>query len=180
MRLCGISSRFQLLSPCIRQVTHALLTRPPLSHLKWINPQQAGSIFGRGASFDLHVLSTPPAFILSQDQTLVKSVCSVRMTLAIHPLLLFWKSLASITRINNVRSENIYLNFQGWLLFNYQCSFCLSLSRQPYYYIIVIWLCQQLFLLFLKVFCWPLSFSCDSLHIISYVLMFVNNFFKSF
>ena len=60
----------------------------------------------QGASFDLHVLSTPPAFILSQDQTLVKSVCSVRMTLAIHPLLLFWKSLASITRINNVRSEN--------------------------------------------------------------------------
>ena len=32
MRLCGISSRFQLLSPCVRQVTHALLTRPPLSH----------------------------------------------------------------------------------------------------------------------------------------------------
>ena len=32
MRLCGISSRFQLLSPSARQVTHALLTRPPLSH----------------------------------------------------------------------------------------------------------------------------------------------------
>ena len=32
MRLCGITSRFQLLSPCMRQVTHALLTRPPLSH----------------------------------------------------------------------------------------------------------------------------------------------------
>ena len=30
--LCGISSRFQLLSPSARQVTHALLTRPPLSH----------------------------------------------------------------------------------------------------------------------------------------------------
>ena len=30
--LCGINSRFQLLSPCVRQVTHALLTRPPL---KW-------------------------------------------------------------------------------------------------------------------------------------------------
>ena len=81
----------------------------------------------QGASFDLHVLSTPPAFILSQDQTLVKSVCSVRMTLAIHPLLLFWKSLASITRINNVRSKNLFLNFQGWLLFNYQCSCLLSL-----------------------------------------------------
>ena len=32
VRLCGITSRFQLLSPCMRQVTHALLTRPPLSH----------------------------------------------------------------------------------------------------------------------------------------------------
>ena len=67
---CGISSRFQLLSPSIGQVTHALLTRPPLSHLNRIHPQQAASFFGRGASFDLHVLSTPPAFILSQDQTL--------------------------------------------------------------------------------------------------------------
>ncbi len=31
VRLCGISSRFQLLSPCTGQVAHALLTRPPLS-----------------------------------------------------------------------------------------------------------------------------------------------------
>ena len=28
---CGISSRFRLLSPSVRQVAHALLTRPPLS-----------------------------------------------------------------------------------------------------------------------------------------------------
>ena len=111
MRLCGISSRFQLLSPCIRQVTHALLTRPPLSHLRWINSQQAGSIFGRGASFDLHVLSTPPAFILSQDQTLVKSVCSVRMTLAIHPLL-FVLEIVNDYSFNNVRSENLFWIFR--------------------------------------------------------------------
>jgi hypothetical protein len=31
VRLCGISSRFQLLSPGTGQVPHALLTRPPLS-----------------------------------------------------------------------------------------------------------------------------------------------------
>ena len=31
VRLCGISSRFQLLSPCTGQVAHALLTRPLLS-----------------------------------------------------------------------------------------------------------------------------------------------------
>ena len=34
--LCGISSRFQLLSPSLRQVTHALLTRSPLSFLSFL------------------------------------------------------------------------------------------------------------------------------------------------
>ena len=57
--LCGISSRFQLLSPSERQVAHVLLTRPPLSY-------GASSI----TPFDLHVLGVPPAFVLSQDQTL--------------------------------------------------------------------------------------------------------------
>ena len=47
----------------MRQVTHALLTRPPLSHSSVRKLHSA--------SFDLHVLSTPPAFILSQDQTLI-------------------------------------------------------------------------------------------------------------
>ena len=58
--LCGISVLFRTLFPSERQVTHALLTRPPLG-------------FGKQAflaPFDLHVLGTPPAFILSQDQTL--------------------------------------------------------------------------------------------------------------
>ena len=63
--LCGISSRFQLLSPTERQVPHALLTRSPLSH-----PFRLTEVALQGASFDLHVLGTPPAFVLSQDQTL--------------------------------------------------------------------------------------------------------------
>ena len=58
--LSGISSPFGGLSPIRRQITHALLTRAPLYYL-----QQAKEF-----SYDLHVLSTPPAFILSQDQTL--------------------------------------------------------------------------------------------------------------
>ena len=63
--LCGISSRFQLLSPSERQVAHALLTRPPLiKGPKSLSP------------FDLNVLGTPPAFILSQDQTLDSVVYS--------------------------------------------------------------------------------------------------------
>ena len=42
-----------------------LLTRAPL-----YSPEQA-----RDFSFDLHVLGTPPAFILSQDQTLQLKLC---------------------------------------------------------------------------------------------------------
>ena len=48
-----------MLFPSRGKVAHALLTRPPLEdHPKVISP------------LDLHVLSTPPAFVLSQDQTL--------------------------------------------------------------------------------------------------------------
>ena len=64
--LCGISICFQMLSPSERQVAHALLTRPPLSHIRFHSEEII-----RQASFDLHVLGTPPAFVLSQDQTLV-------------------------------------------------------------------------------------------------------------
>ena len=56
--LCGISRSFLLLSPAQGQVTYVLLTRSPL--------------ISKRDSFDLHVLGTPPAFILSQDQTLQK------------------------------------------------------------------------------------------------------------
>ena len=63
--LCGISICFQMLSPSERQVAHALLTRPPLN-FKVVVPKNSFS----KVPFDLHVLGTPPAFILSQDQTL--------------------------------------------------------------------------------------------------------------
>ena len=60
--LCGISTCFQVLSPCVGQIAHALLTRPPLKQL------EASSSL---SPLDLHVLGTPPAFVLSQDQTLM-------------------------------------------------------------------------------------------------------------
>ena len=62
---CGISNCFQLVFPTPRQVPHALLTRPPLNYI---------SVTFNIVPFDLHVLSTPPAFILSQDQTLNKMI----------------------------------------------------------------------------------------------------------
>ena len=58
LRPCGISPGFPGLSPAQGQVAHVLLTRPPLD---WSRSS---------ASLDLHVLGTPPAFVLSQDQTL--------------------------------------------------------------------------------------------------------------
>ena len=54
-----------MLSPCKRQIAHALLTRPPLSFSD-ILPK----VSIRKTPLDLHVLGTPPAFVLSQDQTL--------------------------------------------------------------------------------------------------------------
>ena len=57
--LWGITIRFQKLSPSQGQVAHVLLTRPPLI-------MRASS----QSPLDLHVLGVPPAFVLSQDQTL--------------------------------------------------------------------------------------------------------------
>ena len=63
MVLSGISSRFRLLSLCKRQVAHVLLTRSPLNKIESIATANL-------IPFDLHVLGMPPAFVLSQDQTL--------------------------------------------------------------------------------------------------------------
>ena len=60
----GINSSFPELSQTLRQIVYVLLTRLPLSK-------------SRIATFffplDLHVLATPPAFTLSQNQTLHKT-----------------------------------------------------------------------------------------------------------
>ena len=61
-----------MLSPAKGQVTHVLLTRPPLLFLG--EPK-----FDKKEAFDLHVLGTPPAFVLSQDQTLIKKIWNNRM-----------------------------------------------------------------------------------------------------
>jgi hypothetical protein len=55
MSVCGITRPLGRLSPRVRQIAHVLRTRSPVT---LAGPR------------DLHVLSTPPAFVLSQDQTL--------------------------------------------------------------------------------------------------------------
>ena len=59
-------------SGCCPPVQGRLPTRySPVRH--WAAPMSAPKSFHGHAPFDLHVLGTPPAFILSQDQTLTKS-----------------------------------------------------------------------------------------------------------
>ena len=55
----GISPAFAGLSQSPGQITYVLLTRSPV----YLHPEGCFLL-------DLHVLSTPPAFVLSQDQTL--------------------------------------------------------------------------------------------------------------
>ena len=61
--LSGISTPFGELFRASGQITHVLRTRAPLYSPLRVFP------------FDLHVLGTPPAFVLSQDQTLQLRVC---------------------------------------------------------------------------------------------------------
>jgi hypothetical protein len=61
LTICGINSPFGELSPTSRQITHVLRTLAPLD---------ITGIATSDIPFDLHVLSTPPAFVLSQNQTL--------------------------------------------------------------------------------------------------------------
>lgn len=61
----GYYSGFPLAIPHLEARRNALLARSPLSPPKWF-------------SFDLHALTMPPAFILSQDQTLQLNIVACR------------------------------------------------------------------------------------------------------
>ena len=81
--LSGISTPFGELFRTSGQITHVLRTRAPL-----YSPLRAFSL-------DLHVLGTPPAFVLSQDQTLIKVLLELdpRATSSIHLTLLISRSI---------------------------------------------------------------------------------------
>ena len=79
-----------MLSPTLRQITHALLTRPPLE-------TKASFHF----PFDVHVLGIPPAFVLSQDQTLNKEIMSKKITK---------KMMFNFQGTKQTHVKNVYLN----------------------------------------------------------------------
>ena len=104
----GISVRFQTLFPCQRQVAHVLLTRPPLT--SGANPL---------CPFDLNVLCTPPAFIVSQDQTLCFFVLSQSLQTA-------------ITRSELIRFARFRLRFRLSLPKRFLCKVtCFGIGFEP-------------------------------------------------
>ena len=114
VRLCGITSRFQLLSPSTRQVTHALLTRPPLSH-KSLHPERIRlKCFVRLACVK-HAASVHPepgsnshkkCLSASFEQTSFNSLVSVKTY-----CLKGWHLI--ISYLMSVRKLKISKNFQG-------------------------------------------------------------------
>ena len=140
MRLCGISSRFQLLSPLCEagypRVTHPSATQS----LKFQSEE-----IDQSASFDLHVLSTPPAFILSQDQTLMLKVLIQPEYLAflnqkqvptgiLIQVLLFLR-FALLKAVRSSFDDLKFKIFQGYSLFSYQCSLLFPLCSSDLFVI---------------------------------------------
>ena len=119
------------------------------------------------------MLSTPPAFILSQDQTLVKNVCiRVRIAWQFCSCLLFWFDIFRCPFL-----KNLFKEFSGFVVY---CSVinvlfcCCRFMRQLLYYIKVFHVCQQLFISFLLLWSSP---SRDSSNRIAYSSRLVNSFF---
>ena len=101
----------------------------------------------------MHVLSTPPAFILSQDQTLMlkfwfqSKFAWLILTVITVVLVLFWM-FSWTSRLNQ---KPLFLEFSGfYILFSFQGS--LLSQRQLIYFIISILACQQLFLIYFLFF----------------------------
>ena len=121
--LRGISTSFDALSPCLRQVAHALLTRPPLE--RPVASYQSSPL-------DLHVLGTPPAFVLSQDQTLaLNPVLNLEVSFKLKTHVRIDCLCFDATRKNRISR----LSSSFCIVFKDQCSqrFVLSLTAQLVY-----------------------------------------------
>ena len=107
--------------------------------------------------FDLHVLSTPPAFILSQDQTLNKMVSKERLRSSNH--LIEAQFIASKKLNQEPSSSSLRL---------------LRRTSRPFWCFVFLSRC-----LIYKVHA-PVSFSADVLFILALTLSLVKNFFQTF
>ena len=124
--VCGINSTFAELSRAPRQITHVLRTLAPLNIL---------NIATQNIPFDLHVLSTPPPFVLSQNQTLhyecLLSAAKAKRLLTIFPntLVLGGLSFQFLLRIQCYPLNSLFNTFYQTLkehtdlLYRHVCNF---------------------------------------------------------
>ena len=122
------------------------------------------------------MLSTPPAFILSQDQTLVKNVCiRVRIAWQFCSCLLFWFDIFRCPFL-----KNLFKEFSGFVVY---CSVINVLFLLLPFHATAFTLYQSVSCLsttFLNYFLSLFIFISDNLYIISCVFCFVNTFFEIF
>ena len=184
MRLCGISSRFQLLSPCVRQVIHALLTRPPLSHRTIIPEGNQVKCFVRLACVK-HAASVHPEpgsnshkkFFPFQDQLANFNHSSILNVLLFFRLLWLSSLLFSRTHFNRELLRCSQWIFQGY--FTVQLSKFFIRCRSATFISYQIFKClSTTFLTLFKSYLFLSCHSRDSLYILSQAHALVNNFFQ--
>ena len=139
--------------------------------------------------FDLHVLGTPPAFILSQDQTLMLKWCLCPASFIWHCLLLIRVACQSFDQLACSWISLKILEFSGLhyclfvkdhnLLLRKSLFVCCCCSqRQLWYLIITAFVCQQLFWnLFSS---WKTLFSVTGIYVNISVRLCQQLFLKSF
>ena len=131
---CGINSPFGELSPTSRQIAHVLRTLTPLNFT---------CIATNEIPFDLHVLSTPPAFVLSQNQTLREKRIGCGSTHRAESLrqrlLRSWLNLTVHTHATPLSKEAGHVGFVRSVCFeikdltcNAQFNFCLLFDRSEF------------------------------------------------
>ncbi len=134
---------------------------------------------GRKEAFDLHVLGTPPAFVLSQDQTLIIKVRTIFRLLSSICLLAYCLLVKNVCCLE-LNQDALHIWFV-YSLFSFQRS---TLPRSNFYILTNFHLNVKNF--FEKVFlsCSARSLSsvvcCDNFYILSLSQLFVNNFLKLF
>ena len=143
MRLCGISSHFWLLSPGIRQVTHALLTRPPLEIIQIC--RSFNKVFPVRLACVKHAASVHPE---PGSNSLIKCLMHSR-----HPTsLVISRHYCLISFHSKMNCIKKFSRIVCVSLFSYQGCFAVSSLRQLVYFIISSRSCQALFSKVFEVF----------------------------
>ncbi len=131
---------------------------------------------GRKEAFDLHVLGTPPAFVLSQDQTLIIKVRTILRLLSSICLLAYCLLVKNVCCLE-LNQDALHIWFV-YSLFSFQRS---TLPRSNFYIITNFRLnVKNFFKNFFKLFCSVVVVCCDNFYILSLSQLFVNNFLKLF